>query len=133
VLSGSPDPKVKPRGEKRTRRIVDRVPILRKLLSDRECRLCGRPAGSGHHLIKRSHGGDDVADNVIPLCGSGTTGCHGKVEDWDPNARLALGARLTDDEIRYVLTKLGRGGGEAFLFNQYRLMIASDFPIEGAS
>lgn len=78
----TPDPKPEPR-------VVDRRATLRKLLVDRECRACGEPAANGHHLIPKGAGrGDDVDDNVIPLCGSGTTGCHGALHGnpyfWTP-------------------------------------------------
>lgn len=33
--------------------------------------------GSRHHRKLRSRGGADAADNLVLMCGSGTTGCHG--------------------------------------------------------
>ena len=44
------------------------------------CVRCGRPAegGSRHHRQLRRHG-DHSAANLVLLCGSGTTGCHGWV------------------------------------------------------
>jgi hypothetical protein len=48
--------------------------------------LCARcraaPAKSVHHRLKKSRGGRLIEDtfNCVPLCGSGTTGCHGHVE-----------------------------------------------------
>ena len=51
------------------------------------CQRCGRPArgGSRHHRKPRGMGGKNRADqsrpsNVVTLCGSGTTGCHGYIE-----------------------------------------------------
>jgi hypothetical protein len=35
--------------------------------------------GSRHHRKLRSQGGENTAQNLILLCGSGTTGCHGWV------------------------------------------------------
>ena len=46
------------------------------------CFWCGRPLGDAlnvHHRLLRSHGTDNRAGNLIALCGSGTTGCHGGV------------------------------------------------------
>jgi len=40
------------------------------------CRVCGAPASDLHHLLGGVWRSDEV-DNLIPLCGSGTTGCHG--------------------------------------------------------
>lgn len=56
----------------------------------RRCELCGGPlsglAGwSKHHRRPRGMGGTRVSwvndvTNLLLLCGSGTTGCHGRVE-----------------------------------------------------
>jgi len=43
------------------------------------CVRCGRPAANRHHRLPRSRGGTDDPHNVVPLCGSGSTGCHGWV------------------------------------------------------
>lgn len=51
----------------------------------------------------------DVADNLVPLCGTGTTGCHGLVEAFDPWACSTLAANLTDAEVAYVADKKGAG------------------------
>lgn len=86
------------------------------------CRCCGKhmlavyPAypwnesgleSSLHHVVPKSLGGDDVAENLVPLCGSGTTGCHGLVEARDPWACTLLGERLTSVERDYALAKKG--------------------------
>lgn len=48
--------------------------------------MCGKHgATNAHHRRNRSQGGKDVLSNLILLCGSGTTGCHGWVTenpDW---------------------------------------------------
>ena len=72
------------------------------------CRVCQTPfKPTLHHLLARSLGGDDVADNLVPLCGSGTTGCHGLVEAREPWACSLLGQRLTAAERAYVAAKKG--------------------------
>ena len=44
------------------------------------CEACGRHgANNAHHRRNQSQGGQDVLSNLMLLCGSGTTGCHGKV------------------------------------------------------
>lgn len=49
------------------------------------CEICGRPYCNGrrvdnaHHRRNQSQGGPDVLSNLLLLCGSGTSGCHGDV------------------------------------------------------
>jgi hypothetical protein len=61
-----------------------------------------------HHIHK--HPRDDVEANLVMLCGSGTTGHHGRVEahDYEACSRLAvylIKQRL--DTIQYLGEKLG--------------------------
>lgn len=59
------------------------------------CALCGMgigPEGRGigwsvHHRLRRSQGVDHSIQNVIILCGSGTTQCHGWVHANPSDAR----------------------------------------------
>lgn len=60
---------------------------LRVLVEARDgnrCVRCGKPAArdddSLHHRIPRGRGGENSAENLILLDGSGTTGCHGWTE-----------------------------------------------------
>jgi len=84
------------------------------------CRACGELEVSFHHIVPRSLGGDDVPANLIPLCGSGTTGCHGEYETRGLKWRqvcAAIRETLTDVEHDYVVgTK-----GEGFLERYYPL------------
>jgi hypothetical protein len=70
-----------------------------------------------HHLVQRGgrYGGADVAANLVPLCGHGTSGCHGLVESRDPSACRALVESLTDAEYAYAIQR----GGEGFLERRY--------------
>jgi hypothetical protein len=72
------------------------------------CRVCGATSGiTLHHVISRSQLGDDVEFNLVPLCGSGVTGCHGRIEAGDKKTRCALRQSLTLDELAYVYGKKG--------------------------
>lgn len=55
----------------------------RALLHERAhgcCEICGsHGATNAHHRQNRSQGGSDRLANLLLLCGSGTTGCHGTV------------------------------------------------------
>jgi len=77
--------------------------VIRKLLADRECRVCGRPASHGHHLVYRSQGGDDYEGNIIPLCHV----CHDKVHAGSTPVRRQIILTLTADERAYVVSKFG--------------------------
>lgn len=41
------------------------------------CLICGRPATEGHHFIFQSQSGDDVPENIVPLCFDHHTGDYG--------------------------------------------------------
>lgn len=100
----APDPKPRPR----IRATWSQWKAIRfgKLIG-RPCRLCPEAATNLHHIVPRSQGGDDVPENVVELCGSGTTGCHGRVESRDVAARSRLRKSLTSEEIAYVLDRKG--------------------------
>jgi hypothetical protein len=104
---------------KPAKRIEDPDATRRVCVAEGKCRLCGKRARpyfwkgkhyagglTGHHLVSRSQRGDDVDDNIVPLCGHGTVGCHGDVEHhkW---ARVALRAMLTEANEEYCVRKKG--------------------------
>jgi hypothetical protein len=73
------------------------------------CRCCGKtgwPLGL-HHIVPKSQLGDDLPWNLVPLCGSGSEGCHGLVENRDAEARSAVRESLTEAEVAYVAGKRG--------------------------
>lgn len=89
------------------------------------CALCGNP-GSLHHVYPRGQGGDDLPENLVGLCGSGTTGHHGLIENGDVPARLELGAvLLTDrpDVIFYMTGKLGEEEGREWLRQRFYMRL----------
>lgn len=55
--------------------------------SQQRCARCGQRAANWHHRLPRSRGGPDDPINLVALCGSGTTGCHGWVEHHPEQAR----------------------------------------------
>ena len=81
------------------------------------CYGCGADGETLHHLVGRGVGGDDVADNLIPLCGHGSVGCHGVITSHNrdgasgltyPEVAHAVRVSLTLPEVGYVLRKKGR-------------------------
>lgn len=80
------------------------------------CRVCCDPGHNGsqfgriqlHHLVPRSQLGDDVADNIAPVC----LACHAAVTTRDSGALLAIASSLTDAEYAYCIGKLGEGAIE---------------------
>ena len=104
-------------------RVVDPDAGKAKIRREGECRICER-VPSGHpldslnrmHVVGKGVGGDDVEDNIVPGCGSGSTGCHGlltsKREDPHHPAGLSvaeahdlMNRRLTDRERAYAEQK----------------------------
>lgn len=55
------------------------------------CERCGRAVlvANHHHRLLRSQGLLDAPSNLVRLCGSGTTGCHGWVHANPADATLA--------------------------------------------
>jgi len=118
-LSGPPDPKSRTlaRGERRYRRkvaspkqwqaIIAAKGSVCRLAKEGESRHRAEPV-TYHHLVERDapHFGDDVADNIVPLCGTD----HTLVTDRHKLALYRLGESLTDAEYAYVIGKLGADG-----------------------
>jgi 5-methylcytosine-specific restriction endonuclease McrA len=66
-----------------------------------------------HHVVAKSLGGSDTEANCVPLCGTGTTGCHGLVEKHDPDTCALFAAavqRFDDAAYAYAIEKLGEDG-----------------------
>lgn len=99
------------RGERRYRRTVASPKQWQALASAKlgPCRVCtvANPAYMQlHHLVSREDHGDDVADNLVPLCGE----CHDAVTR---RARLEcyeLLCELSDAEYAYMVER----GGEDY-------------------
>lgn len=142
-MAGAPDPKPTRRKGNKPRRIVDPKQIALAKAKWPHCASCGRWAlnDSGHHVLPKDKGGDDVQANIVVLCGSGTSRCHGahhgspyvfegeggttqrRDADW---VNIAVGLHLLEarhDVLSYVLGKLGEEAGQAFLARQYMVTI----------
>jgi len=67
----------------------------------------GLPVIEFHHLVSRAMGGDDIEDNIVPLCRR-----HHELVTFSPGGEStrALAASLTDSEYAYVVGKLGESG-----------------------
>ena len=120
-------------------RIVDKDAVAQARVTEHECGACGRPPGSIHHVLQKSspYFGGDVPANLIALCGSGTSGCHGAIHG-NPYVDRA-GKRWTAEEVRfalgrtimarrfdiacYVLAKLGPIYGPEYLLNVYGVVL----------
>lgn len=119
-------------------RIVDKGAARRKCLREKECRIedCGGVASDGHHIVYRSMGGDDIEDNLVPLCHHDHMTLHSAATDDYWIVREEIGRMLTDTEISYVIKKLGYATGTEFLERAYRvtdvpLRVPSLIPPEG--
>lgn len=71
---------------------------------DARCRVCGGARGlQRHHVVPRSQGGDDVDENLVPLCSD----CHRRITGNDRLALRLLRERLMPEEEAYVVSKRG--------------------------
>ena len=94
---------------------------FRTWFRDHTCWVCGGPWQELHHILARSHGGDDDIDNLAPLCSP----CHRKVEARDMWARRQIRWAMWVNHHAYLQRKLGGGGREAFLERNYPLEVAA--------
>lgn len=131
---------------KQGKRIVDPDALRRaRARGPLECAACGGPPSNVHHVLQKSapHFGDDVIENLLLLCGTGTMLCHGA---WhgspytafhlDPEGqeveerrnREWVAARIgrfiiewRPDTLVYVVKKLGLEPALVFLSDEYRI------------
>jgi hypothetical protein len=57
-----------------------------------------------HHVVTREDGGDDVADNLVPVC----AWCHSRLHRRERGAAHNLLASLTDAEYAYMIARGGK-------------------------
>lgn len=114
-----------------------------------ECVACGIRGTNAAHVLARGDGGDDVPENFVTLCGSGSHGCHGayhgspyvahpgSTPDYlaPPQRRdrawvaERIGAHIVADRheiIEYVLWKLGAVAGRHYLWFHYAIAYPVD-------
>jgi len=88
------------------------------------CRCCLVPGGNGrsrsditfHHLVSREDHGDDVPDNIVPLC----TFHHGEITARHGGYEYRLLSTLTDAEYSYMIER----GGEDYPERAYGIRYA---------
>lgn len=61
----------------KTKRIVD-LPLLESIRKNSRCVVCGDRYPDPHHVKSKKSGGDDVRENLMPLCRLHHRECHDK-------------------------------------------------------
>src|SRR5690349_10190101 len=114
----TPFPKSKQlhRGERRYRRKVASPKQWQAIWEAKRgpCRACSFRAPAAidpHHLVLREHGGDDVPDNIVPVCRR----CHEALHNRAPAIARLLLTRLSDAEYAYMVER----GGEDYAERAY--------------
>lgn len=118
-VTGDPYPKAAQlaRGPRKYRRTVASAKDWQRIAADKlgPCRVCGGDSLIQlHHVVARSDGGDDVADNIVSLCAD----CHGAITRRNPRLAAIMLERLTDAEYAYAVER----GGEAYFERHYGLV-----------
>lgn len=82
------------------------TPATRKALRERAlgcCEACGAyGATNAHHRVNASQRGRGTLGNLMLLCGSGTTGCHGRVTEhpaWARSQGLSVGGTFEPCDV----------------------------------
>ena len=136
-MSFRPDPKP-------AARIVDPDVGMDKIEAEGKCRACGKPlptvrqgahplkALNRAHLVPKGQRGDDTNNNIVPLGGSGTTGCHGIQTSRNPGLNCndvlttheqvvqAIRRTMLPQERQYVIAKKSRAWLETHYPSQVR-------------
>lgn len=94
-----------PKTPKRYRASQAEWSSIHEAFKDERCWVCNGPWKELHHILNRSHSGDDVTVNLAPLCSE----CHRKVEARDPLARSLIRQALMPSNITYLQYRLGDG------------------------
>jgi hypothetical protein len=105
------------RGERRYRRKVASAKSWQKIWDAKRgpCRVCSDRSFTSvidpHHLVRREDAGDDVPDNIVPLC----RGCHEALHKRAPAICRLLLSKLSDAEYAYMVQR----GGEDYAERVY--------------
>jgi hypothetical protein len=94
--------------------IRDKDALITAKLHYRECAICGTTEGLHvHHILFRSHGGDDVPENLCVLC----LYDHDEIHAYKAFAWYALETYIRaerKDVLLYLRQKLGDGSAVFF-------------------
>lgn len=109
-------------------RIVDKKALTRAMRENEAndhrglCWGCPKPrklATEPHHIIFRSQGGDDLVENIAPLCLSCHTLFHRSVSGEAEEIAANMGNYFTDATLLYILCKKGVEPGREYLERRY--------------
>lgn len=119
-------------------RVVDPQAVRHARFNGDVCAACERPPSNVHHVIQRGSPffGDDVPGNLVLICGTGTTECHGawhgtpyvyrgerRDAEWVGKRMGVYFVTVRPDVIEYVLAKLGAEPGAEYLRRHYYLEV----------
>jgi hypothetical protein len=97
------------RGPKRYRRKIASPKQWQSIEAAKQgpCRVCGVPSSLAptqlHHVVPRDQHGDDVAENIVPVCQP----CHDAITRRAQPECLLLFLALSDAEYAYAVEKAG--------------------------
>lgn len=94
-----------PRPPKRYRATKAEWNDIRDAFVNDRCWVCDDVWTELHHILNRSHSGDDVVVNLAPLCRRD----HERIEARDPIARALLRGALMPSNYAYLRYRLGEG------------------------
>lgn len=105
-------------------RIVDRDALYRAMMDHYarggKCIACRYDrAEDPHHILFKSARGDDVAENIAPLCAFCHRMFHYGPTDEQREAAASIGKGLPDESVLYVLRKMGEVAGADYLLRRY--------------
>jgi 5-methylcytosine-specific restriction endonuclease McrA len=114
VASWSPPVRPDPRPRKREKASPRDWAALHEHFAGQCCVTCGQPEIELHHAVPRSQGGDDVKENLVPLCHTH----HQILENHSPGwERVAAHVRAfilaRESRTRYVLDHIGQARFDA--------------------
>lgn len=76
---------------------------IRDAFVNDRCWVCDDVWTELHHILNRSHSGDDVVVNLAPVCGP----CHLRIEAREPVARSLIRQALLPSNYAYLRYRLG--------------------------
>lgn len=87
------------------------------------CEVCGQHgATNAHHRTNRSQGGTDTLGNLMLVCGSGCTGCHGRITTnptWAKRQGYTMPATFEPTDIPVLRWSRFTGSPEVVLLDNH--------------